>query len=311
MKRTSTTMASLVALTLAFAPAVAHARAGDSTSMGSRGANTFAAPPKTNSAPGGAAPMQRSMQQPAPMASAPGARPMAPQPQRSGFFSGFMGGLLTAGLVGMLFGHGFMGGGMGMFGFLGLILQILLVAFIVRLIWRLVAGSGPRLATAQGPDMYARQADGPMAGGPMGGGQAPNGQAPVTIAPADYQQFEQLLQGIQAAWSAHDLNGLRNMATPEMASYFAEQLADQASRGVHNYVTDVRLQAGDLAQAWSEYGRDYATVSMRFSMLDVTRDGSGRVVAGDPARPSVATEYWTFVRANGGRWILSAIQQTQ
>ena len=79
---------------------------------------------------------------------------------------------------------------------------------------------------------------------------------PVAISPADYQEFEQLLQAIQAAGSAHDLNALRPMVTPEMLSYFAEQLAEQTSRGVRNVVTDVRLLQGDLAQAWAEQGRD-------------------------------------------------------
>jgi predicted lipid-binding transport protein (Tim44 family) len=142
------------------------------------------------------------------------------------------------------------------------------------------------------------------------GGSA-GGPSPVSVNPADYQQFEQLLQGIQAAWSAKDLNGLRAMATPEMLSYFNEQLGEQASRGLRNEVTDVHLESGDLSQAWAEGNREYATVAMRFSMIDVTRDAAGRVVEGDPNRRATATELWTFVRARGGQWILSAIQQTR
>jgi predicted lipid-binding transport protein (Tim44 family) len=101
------------------------------------------------------------------------------------------------------------------------------------------------------------------------------------------------------------------MATPEMVSYFSEQLSDQASRGVRNTVTDVRLESGDLAQAWIEHGREYATVAMRFSMVDVTRDSAGRVVDGSPNEHVTATEIWTFVRSRGGHWILSAIQQAR
>jgi predicted lipid-binding transport protein (Tim44 family) len=96
-----------------------------------------------------------------------------------------------------------------------------------------------------------------------------------------------------------------------MLSYFSEQLSDQASRGVVNTVTDVRLQQGDLSQAWTEQGREYATVAMKFSMIDVTRDRAERVVDGSPTERQIATELWTFVRARGGQWILSAIQQTR
>ena len=101
------------------------------------------------------------------------------------------------------------------------------------------------------------------------------------------------------------------MVTPEMLSYFNEQLSEQASRGVRNVVSDVRLQSGDLAQAWAEQGREYATVAMRFSMTDVTRDVAGRVVDGSPTEHITATEIWTFVRSQGGHWILSAIQQAR
>ena len=51
---------------------------------------------------------------------------------------------------------------------------------------------------------------------------------------------------------------------------------------------------------------------MRFSLIDQTVErASGRVVEGDPVRPVEATELWTFRRAPGGPWLLSAIQQTK
>jgi predicted lipid-binding transport protein (Tim44 family) len=94
-------------------------------------------------------------------------------------------------------------------------------------------------------------------------------------------------------------------------SYFADELAEQSSRGVRNSVTAVRLEQGDLSEAWSEGAREYATVAMRFSMLDATHDAAGRVVEGSDTVRTMATEFWTFLRAPGGRWLLSAIQQTR
>jgi predicted lipid-binding transport protein (Tim44 family) len=309
MSQFRTLFAGLVAVSLALAPGLAEARAGSGGSMGSRGSMTYSAPPSTNTAPYSASPMQRSMApqyQPSPGFGSPSYQ-RAP---RSGFMSGLMGGLIGAGIGGMLFGHGFMGGGMGGFGFLGLLLQIFLLVIAGRFVYRLIMG-GRRPAMAGGPNMFARGGTpgaGPMPGGAMGGS---GGAPPIAIGQADYQQFEQLLQGIQAAWSAHDLSGLQAMATPEMVSYFAEQLSEQVSRGVRNVASDVRLVSGDLSQAWTEQGRDYATVAMRFSMIDVTRDGSGRVVDGSPTEHVTATEIWTFVRSRGGHWILSAIQQAR
>lgn len=312
MRRTSVLLAGVAALTLALSPGLAEARAGSGSSFGSRGSMTYSAPPSTNTAPYSAAPMQRSMTpqyQPAPGYASPGY-----QGQRSsGFMSGLMGGLIGAGIGGLLFGHGFMGGGLGGFGFLGLLLQIFLLVMVVRFLFRLFTG-GRMPAFAGGPNIFARNGmpgPGAMPNAPRPSGGGSSGPPPIQIGPQDYQQFEQLLKGIQAAWSAHDLNALQAMATPEMVSYFAEQLSEQVSRGVRNVVSNVALVSGDLSQAWTEQGRDYATVAMRFSMTDVTRDGSGRVVDGSPTEHVTATEIWTFVRSRGGHWILSAIQQTR
>jgi predicted lipid-binding transport protein (Tim44 family) len=311
MRRTSTVLAAIAALSLALAPGFADARAGGGGSFGSRGGMTFSAPPATRTAPYSAQPMQRSLtpNNPSPGIAGASAPYGSGLSRGSGFASGLMGGLIGAGLAGMLLGHGFFGGGMmGFGGFLGFLLQIGLVVFAVSLLVRWFRRRQSP-AFAGGPDIFAR--GGAPQPGPMGGSAGPAGPPPIQITEQDYQVFERLLQNVQAAWSRHDLNALSTMATPEMLSYFSEQLSDQASQGARNEVSDVRLLQGDLAQAWREGNRDYATVAMRFSMIDVTRDASGRVVDGSLLEHVTATELWTFVRSSGGQWILSAIQQAR
>ena len=224
----------------------------------------------------------------------------------SGFMSGLMGGLIGAGIGGMLFGHGFMGGGMGGFGFLGLLLQIFLLVVAVRFLYRMFPRAAPPPPPA-GRHLCPGRHAGP---GPMQGNAGPSGPPPLAISPDDYQQFEQLLQGIQAAWSAHDLNGLRPWPRPRWS---ATSPNSSPNRSAAACATCHRrpLVSGDLAQAWTEQGRDYATVAMRFSMIDVTRDAAGRVVDGSATEHVTATEIWTFVRSRGGHWILSAIQQAR
>lgn len=302
-------MATCLALAIIIAPGLALARAGSGGSFGSRGSMTYSAPPTTRTSPYSAAPMQRSMTPSTPSYGRQGySRPYG---RRSyfggGFGSGLLGGLIGAGIGGMLFGHGFFGGGMHGFGFIGFLFQILLLYWIGRFLFRTFFSRQP--VTANGPGMFSR---GGMMGGLMGGGGGyGGGPGQIQITQTDYQQFEQLLKGIQAAWSAQDLNGLQAMATPEMVGYFNEQLSDQASRGVRNVVSNVSLVSGDLAQAWAENGREYATVAMRFSMTDATYDRSGRVVDGSETEHVAATEVWTFVRSPGGHWVLSAIQQAR
>jgi len=97
---------------------------------------------------------------------------------------------------------------------------------------------------------------------------------------------------------------------PQKRHFFASALSNNASRGVENKVEAVKLEQGDLSEAWSEAGLDYATVAMRFSMIDTMRQiADGSMVAGNAQVRTEATEVWTFLRSGGGKWILSAIQQ--
>lgn len=320
MRRSSSLLAAIAVAALAFAPSLADARAGGGGSMGSRGGRTFSAPSSTNTAPSTASPMERTMTQ-RPAAGAPGAaQSAASRPGFGGFGAGLMGGLLGVGLGGLLFGSGMFGGMSGLIGLLGFALQAALIFFVVRwLVRRFMGSRQPALAGA--PGMFARTAPAPAQGSRMlpGGGIAQPAAAssssaaaaPVTIGEADYQSFDRLLHSVQASWTTRDASALRAMATPEMAGYFDEQLAAQSARGVRNEVTDVKLEQGDLAEAWREGNDEYATVAMRFSMIDVTRDAAGRVVEGDATNRSMATELWTFVRDSGRPWTLSAIQQTR
>jgi predicted lipid-binding transport protein (Tim44 family) len=235
---------------------------------------------------------------------------------RNPFLSGLMGGMLGAGLIGMMFGGGFAGGLAGGAGFLGLLLQVVLIGGIAYLAVRLFRSwSAARAQPASGPAYaYAgasQVTDAPMARSvaALSGGSASS--SPLAITADDYGSFESLLTDIQTAYSKGDLASLRGLATPEMLGYFSEELSSNASHGVENKVEAVKLEQGDLSEAWSEAGFDYATVAMRFSMIDVTRNvADGTIVEGSDRDRVEATEVWTFLRSRGGKWILSAIQQT-
>jgi hypothetical protein len=116
-----------LAAALVFAGSAAEARVGrGGSSLGSRGARTWSAPPSTNTAPGSASPIQRSqVPNQGPTVNRPGMpAPNVAQPRRFGFGTGLMAGLFGAGLFGLLMGNGFLGGLGGLGSFLGLLLQI-------------------------------------------------------------------------------------------------------------------------------------------------------------------------------------------
>jgi predicted lipid-binding transport protein (Tim44 family) len=303
-----------VAIVMALAlPAViavtsADARVGGGFSSGSRGGRTFSAPPSTPTAPGTAQPFNRTFSQPG--APSTGSR------AGGGFFNrpggGLLGGLaagfLGAGLFGMLFGGGLFSGLGGFSSILGLLLQIGLIVLVIRLAmswWHRRQASEPAYAGASGMGGGGTQSN----FGGMGFGMG-SGSAPPQIAPADYETFERLLVDIQAAFSNEDMGKLRTLATPEMATFFNEDMQQNRQRGQVNKVSGTKLLQGDLAEAWREGDSDYASVAMRFSMVDRYVDvASGRLISGSE-QPVEVTEVWTFVRPRGSNWELSAIQQT-
>lgn len=293
---------------VALAPSLAEARAGSSTgatSQGSRGSRTY----QNN----GAEPMQRSMTpQPSPLQPRPA--PSAPAygggfMQQHPFMSGLLGGFVGAGLAGMLFGHSaWAADGSGFGSGLGMLLQFALIA---GLIWLAVQFFRRRrgLAGAEAPGLYPRSV------GAMAAPAAAHDPVEIAIADADFNAWSGLLTGIQGAWTKGDLGAMRRHVTPEMLSYFSEELSRNVSQGVENRVEQVTLLKGDLQEAWAEGEFEYATARLRWSAIDTMvrpaqQPGEHEiVVSGDPMHPVEATEMWTFVRARGGHWLLSAIQQ--
>jgi predicted lipid-binding transport protein (Tim44 family) len=296
-----------LALPLMLAISSADARVGGGLSSGSRGSRTFSAPPSTSTAPGTAQPFNRTLTPPgSPGIGGAAGGGLFNSPGR-GLLGGLAAGFLGAGLLGMLFGGGMFGGLGGLSSILGLILQIGLIIIVVRLAmswWQ------RRHATASA---YAGAAPGYGAPSSMrstSGFGLGSGSAPLEIVPADYEAFERLLGDIQAAWAKEDIAKLRTLATPEMVSYIDDDLAEYKARNQTNLVSGVKLLQGDLAEAWREGDTDYASVAMRYSLIDTYLDRTtGRVVEGN-GQPEEVTEVWTFLRPRGGNWELSAIQQT-
>src|SRR3954468_10549970 len=220
----------------------ADARVGGGGSSGSRGGRTFSAAPSTSTAPNAAQPFNRTLTQPG----SPGmGTAAAGGAAKGGFFNrpgmGMLGGLaagfLGAGLLGMLFGGGMFGGLGGLSSIFGLILQIGLIIIVVKLAmnwWQGRKANALAYATPSGtgPTAGPTPGVGPLASFRSGSGFGlGSGSAPLEIGPSDYEAFERLLGEIQTAWSNEDVNRLHTLASPEMVSYFTQDLQANNARG--------------------------------------------------------------------------------
>lgn len=296
---------------IATVPSDADARRGGS--FGSRGSKTFSTPPTTNTAPKAAAPVTKSTTQPGTnQATNPAARPGVGAAQGASRFGGLrgilLGGLFAAALYG-IFGAG------ALAHVLGFMLQIALVGGIIFLLLRLFRGGArPATATASASPVSAPGRS-PLdilnrSGIGLGGGASNE----LQIGPSDYDAFERLLGEVQMAYGRNDVDALSSRLTPEMLSYFAGELDDNAKKGLLNVVSDVKLEQGDLAEAWREQHLEYATVALRYTLIDATiESATGRVVEGSRTEPTELTEVWTFARpvnGTGSQWEVSAIQSS-
>ncbi len=324
---------------------IADARRAGGGGFGSRGSKTYQAPAPTRTAPNTAAPIERSMTPNTGAQTRPAQGAAAANAAKPGFFNNFgrsmLGGLLVGGLIGMLLGNGL--GGMA--GFLGLILQVALFAGLAMLAMRFFANrnkpataaagaSSARTAQnfgnqfgkrdAQAQNTNARSSTSvPSAGFGAGAGASASAAAasmmqpaveekPLTVSQEDLEHFEKMLTEVQTAYGQENYGTLRQLATPEAMSYLAEELGENATNGLRNHVSEVKLLQGDVSEGWSEEGKDYATVAMRYESVDYMADrDTGELAEGESTDISESVEVWTFVRPANGRiedWKLSAIQ---
>jgi predicted lipid-binding transport protein (Tim44 family) len=307
-------LALFFSVNLALAPAIAEARAGSSSggrssSMGSRGSRTY----ENN----GAQPLTRSVTPPPETPRQPGFAPAAPSPaygggsffQRHPFLTGLAGGFIGS----WLFGHsGFAGEGDGgsSGSMLGMLLQLLIIGLLIYFAVRLFRGwafsGGARGGGTGWPPRSAGAAAAPV--------RRDRGRD-TNVSDDDLNAFQAIHAAVQEAWSNADLGRLRRLMTPEMLSYFSEELTRNASQGVRNIVANVQLLKGDISESWEEGDRQYASAYLGWRANDyVVRAGRSPgdpdyLVSGDPRTPVESEEMWTFVRHRGGDWLLSAIQQ--
>ena len=245
---------------LAVAVSDADARAGRGGSFGSRGSQTFSAPPSTATSPS-ARPIERSMTQPGQPGSTFGQRAARPTCRRlvhrPGLLGGMVAGFLGAGLFGMLFGNGFMGG-------LGRL----------RLDARLdVADRGRRHRRANRVGMVATLAASrrspaarcaTQAAPPKGDGRATgSGGGSFSTTSATRASGSEPRSGSGRTITTRSrapgrragrlqrarTRGLRQQVTPEMLSYYAEELAANTSQGVRQPSQRREAAPGDLAEA--------------------------------------------------------------
>lgn len=292
----------------------AHAKAGGSRSMGSKGSRSYSKPAEPGTQPA----QQRQQAAPAP-------GQMQQQPAGGSFMRSMAGGIMGGMLGSMLFSSfaGAGGGGMGGAGGSGIgLFEIALLAGAGYLIYRFMKkkkeesqlapayrigseGAAPPTASYQPAEPAYHQTD------------TDTGISHIRQMDHSFNEtaFNDSVMDhffkIQAAWMNRDLSKVTGLLTDEMRVTLQKDI-DQLLRDKQiNRLENIAVRKVEIAEAWQEAGQDYITALVHANLLDYTTDETtGAVVSGSASDPIRFEEYWTFTRPVGNNpWQLSAIQQ--
>ena len=312
--RLFTVLAAALFLTVGFIETDAQARAGGGRSMGSRGSRSYsrpATPPSQPSQPQ-VAPQPRPMTPP----------PFQPQPAGGGFFRSMAGGIVGGMLGGMLFRSLGFGGGGGMGGSGIGLFEILLIAGIGYMIYRMVKKRREDASSNAYDQGGYQQTYTP----PQQTYEQPGQPEPADVdtgiahirqmdASFDENRFNDSVMDmffkIQGAWMNRDLAPVTAIMTDEMRRIFQEDIDRLLQEKRVNRLENIAVRNVEIVEAWQETGQDFLTVLIYANLLDYTTDdATGQVVSGSKTDPVKFEEYWTFTRPVGNNpWRLSAINQ--
>ncbi len=247
--------------------------------------------------------------------------PQAPnQPARSGgFMRGLAGGLAGGFLGSMLFsslghaaGGGIGGGGGGGLGFL----EIALLAGGAFLIYRWWKGRQLNLAgSAQGYGVQGSPyQDQSMARREIGSsGLADQGAFARSLGSValSSEEASDLFFKIQGAWTRRNLQSVRELIGPELATTLQSDLQDLVQKGRINRLENISIRQVETLDSWQEFGSDFVRIRFTANLLDYTVDEkSGQVLEGSDSEPVKFAEEWIFCRLSmQAPWQLVGIQQ--
>lgn len=101
---------------------------------------------------------------------------------------------------------------------------------------------------------------------------------------------------IVGAFAEGDRAKLKPLLSEDVYANFEQAITAREQAGHKAETTLVRIKSAELVEARMEGQSAFLTVKYVSEQINVTRDGEGKVVEGNPDRITEATDLWTFAR---------------
>lgn len=201
-------------------------------------------------------------------------------------------------------------------------LDYLLITAAAILSWRMYYAAQP----PPPPEAEAKQPARPTAANPAllhsDVQLPPNTAAPLAGAlrricvASGYNKIETFLDGarlayeeVTGAFARGDMAPQGHLLAEPVRETFDSVIAARQVRGESMELMFIGFRSCTIADAGMADGLAWIAVRYVAQLVSATRDGDGKIVAGDPRRVAEITETWTFereLRAATPRWLLTA-----
>ncbi len=137
-------------------------------------------------------------------------------------------------------------------------------------------------------------------------------QADPVFYPADFmRRAGDAYEYILLAFEHGEKDDLRALLAPNVYQSFSDVIDDRTAKGVVVEARLVRIVSTELKDARFDPAAGEMQMDVRFEaeLISAARDAAGAVVQGDPTRPRVISDLWTFSRRLGDadpNWLLVA-----
>jgi predicted lipid-binding transport protein (Tim44 family) len=155
----------------------------------------------------------------------------------------------------------------------------------------------------------------PAIGGPIVGAPVAAGVARIRAADPNFDEGHFIagaraaFEMIVGAYAAGDAGALRPLLSDEVFANFNRAIEERQKNGHTLSTTLVGIRSAEVIEADLQNRNAVVTVKIVSDQINVTRDGEGKVVEGDPAAVTTVTDIWTFsrnTRARDPNWALVA-----